>query len=88
LVHVAANDELGPCFGERPKDGVASLQWPLSRGAPRGRREVMMECDEAQRRPGSVPEPSAGPRERRVTQCTALLAPRAHRVESYDDEVV
>ncbi|MBM2822419.1 MAG: hypothetical protein HW413_1165 [Thermoleophilia bacterium] len=43
LVHMAADDKLGAGVGERRQNLAASTQRALSRGAPRRRRQVVVE---------------------------------------------
>ncbi len=88
LVDVAADDELGAGFAERGEDVLAAAERPLSRGAPRGRSEVVMESRDPQRGRRRIPKTRGRPPQRGVLDAASLLAPRAHGAHPDDHEVV
>ncbi len=85
---VTADDELRTGCDERTQHVVATTERALARDAPRRRRQVVMQRDDAQRAGRAVLEPLHTELEPVVVDRPSLLAPRSHGVQSDDDDVV
>ena len=86
LVDVPGEDELGAGVCERLEHAIAVLDGLFPPGRPRGRREVVVQRDDAERARPRLAEARGDRCELLVVERAALLAPRPHGVQPDDDE--
>jgi hypothetical protein len=85
---MASQDELGARVRQQLENLVPIVKRSLPRRSPRRRSEVVVECHDAERSVTCTLQFRRGADKLRALERTLLLAPRAHRVEADDSELL